>query len=53
MSDSNGDSTNDLGLSTDVSIELGHLLLVYFVQFGLHVSAGIHDIFLEKILFDW
>lgn len=50
MSDSDGDTSDYSGLATDVSIELSHLLLVNFIQFGVHEFSCVDYILLEEVL---
>ena len=53
MSDSDGDSTNSVRLSSDISIELSNLVLVNLRQLWFDESLGINEILLEQRLLDY
>lgn len=53
MPNSNGDATNCVGLSSDVSVELGDLVLVNFRQLWLDKPFGINEVLLQKRLLNY
>jgi len=53
MSDSNRDTSNDIGLASDVSIEVSHLVAIDLIQFRETVPLGVNYVLLEEVLLEW
>ncbi len=50
VTDRNRNATYDVRLTSDVCVELSHLLLVNFIEFGMNVSLGVNDVLLQHFL---
>ena len=50
MSNSDGDASDDARLSSDVRIEVSHLVAVDLVQARFAISLSVNDIVLEELL---
>jgi len=50
VSDGDGDATDDIGLASDVRVEVGHLVTVDLVQFRRAVPLGVNYVLAEELL---
>jgi len=50
MSHSDRNSTNNIRLTSSVSIELSNFLAIDFVEFGVHHALSVHHILLKQVL---
>jgi hypothetical protein len=52
VTNSNRDSTDNIGFASDVCIELRYFFFVYFVEFWLNISLGINNVLFKHFLID-